>query len=438
MKKAISLLLALTMVFSLVACTKGDTPDSSNTPGTGGTPSSNEPITINFWGHQEDSWNNTFRAIGESFHEKYPNITVNFEFYPYDEYESKVQTSLISKTGDVDVYELWGGWGVDFCSTGALAQMPDSLADTVRHDAYPCTYGALEYDGKLYGMPMEFNIESGGMLVNLHLLKENNMEIPTTWDELISDAKAATVRDGNLLKVKGFDFVGWDSVPYLLCSMIMSLGGNYLNEDGTFNFTSPEAKTAFTELTTLLMKDGITDLAGLAGGDAMENYQLLYANQVLFAPRGPWTVAEGLSTFELTYGEDFVYTALPWYGPDKGFAAETGWSLAVSGKSAKQEAAFQFLEYFFSDEVLMQANVGCGQVPAKRSVAQSPELLEKMPFLEPLVGILDDAQFIGYFNTDVFKETVNNVFTDYCTGGIYGSVDEALIDLNTKCNEKLA
>ena len=440
MKKILCLILALVMLFTLVACAKPDTPTKPDTPANPDTPAepagSGEAVELTFWGHQENSWNESYLRIGEEFHKANPDITIKFEFFPYDEYEAKVLASLSSKGAGADVYELWGGWGVDFCSTGALAQMPDAMAKEVMDDAYPSTYGALEYEGHLYGLPLEFNIEIGAMLVNLKLLKDAGIEVPTTWDELIADAKVLKQGEGESMAVKGFDFVGWDSTPYLFTSMILSKGGNYLNDDGSFNFTSDIAKEAFTTLTDYVLKDGITNLAGLTGGDDMENYQLLFADQVAMCPRGPWTIAEGTGTFGLKIGEDFDYVALPWYGDQAAFCNETGWSVAVNGSSAKQEAAFKFLDYLYSDEVLLAHNIACAQIPSKRSVAEDPALLDSMPFLAPLIPILGKSQFIGFFNTDLFKEAINNTFTDYCSGA-YASIDDALADLEAQCNENL-
>ncbi len=432
MKKLLSLVLVLAFVLSVSACTP-TVPGTKDNP-TGGT-AGGANVELVIWGHQEESWNNSYRAIADAFMADNPDIKIKYEFFPYDEFESKVQTSLISKSGGADIYEIWGGWGVDYASTGALAAMPDAMGDEIRNDAYPSTYGALEYDGKLYGMPMEFNIECGGLLVNNKLLAANGLTVPTTWDDLIAEAKKAVVTENGIMTTKGFDFVGWDGVPYLFTSMILSQGANYLNEDGSFNFTSSEAKKAFSTLADLVLKDGVTDLSGLTDDSGLEGYQQLFADQAVFVPRGPWSIAEGISTFGLTYNEDFSYVPMPWYSDKAGFAAETGWSFAVNASSDKQEAAFRFLEYFFSDSVIMQNNVACGQIPAKKSVAQSAEYLEQFPFAEPLVGILDKAQFIGYFNTDQFKEIVNAVFLDYCTGGIYASVDDAMAALETKLSE---
>lgn len=432
-RRICALALAALMLLALCACGQAASASTSAAAGSGSAAASagsDEPVTLTFWGHQQDTWNASYQAIADSFHEKYPNITIQYEFYPYDEFESKVQTSLISKTGGADIYELWGGWGVDFAPTGALAPMPDAMAEEVRSDAYPCTYGALEYDGKLYGMPQEFNIECGGLLVNKTLLDANGFQVATTWDELMTQAKAVTKHDGDVYSVKGFDPVNWDGIPYLFTSMILSQGGQYLNDDGTFNFTSPEAIKAFTELTGLY--GTTTDLLGLTGGEGLEGYQQLFSGEVLYVPRGPWAVADGVSTYGAQYGTDFDYVSMPWYGDKPAFAAESGWAIGVNASSPHQDAAWKFLDYFFSDDVILSHNVACGQIPAKKSVAQDPAFVEKMPYAKPLVGILDDAQFIGYFNTDKFKEAINNVYVDYCTTKTYASAEDAMKALEGK------
>ena len=424
MKKLIVLIISLFMLTSLVGCSGGDTNET-------------ETIKLTFWGHQNEAWNESYRAIGASFMADNPGIEITFEFFPYDQFESKVQTSLISKEGGADMYEMWGGWGVDFASTGALAAMPDAMAADVIDHVYPSTIGALMFEGKLYGLPLEFNIENGGMLVNTQILKDNNVSVPTTWNELVSAGMKMTKVEGGIMTQKGFDFVNWDSVPYLFLSMILSQGGEYMDANGKFTLQTPEAKAALQELHDLVVVDKVTDLEGLVGGGDLEGFQQLFAGRNGIVPRGPWVISEGVVSFGLELGVDFDYVAMPWFGEKVAFAAETGWALSVNGNSAQQEAAYKFLEYFYQDEQLLAHNVAAAQIPAKISVAQDPELLTLMPFAAPLVGILDDAQFIGYFNTDQFKEAVNNTFVDLVMGTI-PSVDEALASLEEHLNTNVA
>ena len=420
MKKLALIILSLVMLTSLVGCSGSDASDS-------------ETIKLTFWGHQNEAWNESYRQIGESFMAENPGIEITFEFFPYDQFESKVQTSLISKEGGADIYEMWGGWGVDFASTGALAKMPDTMAKDVIEHVYPSTIGALMYEGNLYGLPLEFNIENGGLLVNKQLLKDNNVNVPTTWNELVSVGSKLSKVEGGIMTQKGFDFVNWDSVPYLFLSMILSTGGEYLDANGKFTLQTPQAKAALQELYDMVVVDKVTDLEGLVGGGDLEGFQQLFAGRNALVPRGPWVISEGVGSFGLEYGVDFDYVEMPWFGDKVAFAAETGWALSVNGSSAQQEAAYKFLEYFYQDEQLLAHNVAAAQIPAKISVAQDPELLELMPFAKPLVGILDDARFIGYFNTDQFKEAVNNMFVDLVMGTI-PSVDEALSSLEKHLN----
>ena len=281
-RKITAVLLALSLVTGLAAC-GSESEETTTTATTAGETAEGETTTaaegaevegdLVFWGHQEESWNNSFRTIGEEFTAANPGVSMTFEFFPYDDFEGKMQTSLLSGDGGADVYEIWGGWALDFASTGSLAAMPEEISSALRDQTYEPTLGALEYDGQLYGMPFEYNIEYGGMLVNLNILNEQGLTVPTTWDEMIDGAKQATVKNGDLFEIRGFDFVNWDSVPYMFLAMILSNGGEYMTDDGTFTFQTEEAKEAFTVLTDLVLTEQVTDLTGLTGGEDLEGYQ---------------------------------------------------------------------------------------------------------------------------------------------------------------------
>ena len=428
-KRIVAIAAVMALVLGLTAC--GGSGGSS-----GG---SSDKKTLTLWTHNdEDSWNESYQSIVDGYMEEHPDVTINIESFPYDEYESKVQTALISKEGGADVYELWGGWGVDYAPSGALEQLPEDMEKDVRDNCYENTFGALESDGHLFGIPMEYNIECGGLVVNNKLMEDAGTEVPKDWDELMQAAKKGTVMKGDDVEIKGFDFVNWDGVMYLWTSMILSQGGQYLNEDGTLNVTSDEAKKAWEVLADLVTKDKVTTLSGLDDGSDIEGYQELYAGQAMMVPRGPWCLAEGANDFGLEYGKDYSYEAMPFYGDEKKFATETGWSMGVAAglDDEQKELAFDFLKYFFSDDVIMAHNLACGQIPAKKEVAQSDEYLESFPYATPLVPILEGGQFIGMFNTDVFKEEVNNVFSAYCKDQ-YESTDAALSELEKTLNKKL-
>ncbi len=427
-RKIMALSMALMMLVTSLTCT-----------GCAGKGSANDK-TLTIWTHNdEETWNASYQAIADGYMKEHPDVKITIEAFPYDEYKTKIQTALMSKKGGADIYELWGGWAADFAPTGSLAALPDDMAKEVVEDTYESTYGTLESGGKLFGIPQEFNIECGGLVVNNNLLNENGLSVPTTWDELIDNGIKGTVKsaDGEVT-VKGFDFVNEDGVMYLFTSMILSQGAEYMNADGSFNFQTPEAKKAWDELAELAMATDrqTTTLSGLDDGSDIEGYQELYAGQAMMVPRGPWCIAEGENEFDLEYGKDYSYVEMPFYGPEKRFAAETGWSMGVASDISedKQALAFDFLKYFFRDDVIIKHNIACGMIPSKKSVAQSDEFLKGFEYAAPLIDILDGGQYIGKFNTGNFKDAVNETFSLYCKDG-YESVDAAMQDLEEKCNK---
>ena len=328
MKKLLSLLLVMLV---LVGCTTSTTNNNGD----------DETINLTFWSHQTKHGIIPTRILSKLSKQKNENIKIKYENFPYDDFESKVQTSLIEGSGGADIYEIWGGWAIDFAPTGgALEEIPSALAAQVLEDTYDPTTGSLLVDGKLYGLPLEFNIESGAMIINKKIMEAKGLEVPTTWEELIEVAKAGTEMDGQNFKVKGFDFVNWDSIPYTFISMILSQGGQYLTDTGV-DFNTPEAKEAFAELTRLVTDEKVTDLEGLVGSGELEGYQALYADRVMMVPRGPWALSEGVEVFELEYGVDFDYVELPWYAEGEKFAAETGWSLAVNAQSKEKRSGYE-------------------------------------------------------------------------------------------------
>ena len=171
--------------------------------------------------------------------------------------------------------------------------------------------------------------------------------------------------------------MNWDSVPYYFLAFILQQDADYMTADGKFDVTTDAAKTAFNELATMVTEDKVTDLEGLTGGADMEGYQQLYAGRNMIVPRGPWTISEGEQSFGLKLGTDFDYADMPQYGNNQKFASENGWSLAVSSSCKEQEIALKFLEYLYQDDVMLEHNIRCTQIPAKKSLAQSEEYKKK-------------------------------------------------------------
>ncbi|WP_312692137.1 extracellular solute-binding protein [Caproiciproducens sp.] len=431
MKKFTSCALAVILSAAMLtgcgapAANTGSSPASADKSGTGVT-------TITLWSHIDVNWNPAQDKMIADFEAANPDIKVVRESFPYDEFESKTQTSLLSKEGGADVYQLWGGWAIDYSKTGAFAPVPDAYMAKVKEDSYEPVLGSFGYNGKYYGVPLEYNIEYGGLLVNTPKFKELGIQYPTTWDEMINIAKKNSSSNGAVYNLRGLDFVGWDTLPYTWLSMILSSGGSYMEGD-KFNFNNPTGVATMQKLVDYVTVDKMTNLDGLTNASETEPYQKLFTStEELMVPRGPWVVPEGINVDGLKYGQDFEYVAMPFYGSKKLFAAETGWGLAVNASSKKQEAAWKFVEFWTDPSRVLQYDIACGMLPASKTAANNPELVKAMPYMAPLVKVLDGGRFIGYFNTDKLKENVKATFIDIVNNKT--PVAEALGKLDSTMN----
>jgi multiple sugar transport system substrate-binding protein len=424
------LVLALTAVFlafSVIGCTGDDdaaTDDSAVV-------ATDDQVVLTFWTHIDNVWQEQQKQIIADFEADNPDIKIQLEAFPYDDFEAKTQTSLISHEGGADIYSLWGGWAVDYASTGAFAPVPADFVAEMKTDSYEPVLGAFEYDGNYYGVPLEFNNEYGGMLVDTPKFQELGIDYPATWEEMIEIARDNTVMRGTTFEYRGFDFPAWDALTYTWISMILSSGGQYMDGDD-FNFDTPIGVETMQTLADYIKVDKITNIDGITNAEEQEPYQWFYLGESMMVPRGPWVVPEGEAEYDLVYGEDFEFVSMPFYGSEPKFAAETGWGLAVNANSKNQEAAWKFIEFWSEKERLLEYNIATGMIPPYKSLAHDPRFVEALPYMAPIVEILDGGQFIGYFNTDVLKEGVANMFVDIIENGT--PVATAVHDLDASLN----
>lgn len=443
MKKLLSVLLAAAMLVGMLAGCSGQ---SSSTPAQQPADASQPAApaeggdeltgTLTLWTHQNPGWEPAYQADIDKFTALHPGVTIEMESFPYTDFQSKLQTSLVSGEG-ADLYVIFGSWAAQYMPTGALSKVPDELAARMDSDFFPSAKGGFTYDGAYYGLPLEYNIEYGGMLVNKHLFGDT--PYPTTWEELEKLSDEVSVRNGELMDMRGFDFVGYDGLTNMLLALILSEGGQYLEEDGkTVNLSTPEAAAAMMKMVEWIRDREWTNMDGITnyteGG-----YNALFKDNAYMTMAGPWVVSTGEENYGLTYGVDFDYVALPQPGKENKFAAETGWGIVVPEKSPQKDLAWEFLSFLAEPENLMAHNIACAQLPPCKSIADDPAYAEAMPYAAPILDMLGDGQYMGSFNTDVFKQAVNGAFIELVRDtGKYSGVEEALADIESTINAQSA
>jgi multiple sugar transport system substrate-binding protein len=382
-----------------------------STSSSAGSGSSDGKTTLQFWCHENQVWTSSYQKVAEEFEKANPDCHVEVTSYPYKVYVDKIQTALSSGENLPDIIAVWGGMAPDFIETDALAPVPDDIAEELESDYLAPTVGIYKKEGTCYGVPEEFNLEYGGMLVNKKLFDEAGLSYPTTWKEMRELSAKVAKRDGDVNTMSGIELVDTDALICNYLAMILQQGGSYYDADGNVNLATAEGIAAMKEMVSTV-KDGDNDLRHLSDGDY--DYVDVFEGKAYGAAKGPWAIAEGTDNYGLKYGEDFEYAPMPLYGEKQAFVAETGWGLIVPAKGANVDRAWDYVKFFSEPENLVQHNIACYQLPPRTSLLNSDEFKNALPEMAFILDILPYGQWFGPFNTSDFRTIFNNGFITLC------------------------
>ena len=123
---------------------------------------------------------------------------------------------------------------------------------------------------------------------------------------------------------------------------------------------------------------------------------------------------------------------MPQYGDEMAFVAESGWGLAVPANAKEKDGAWELVRFLSDPENLKELNLGCQQLPPRKTLAEDQEMMDAMPNTAFLMDILEGGQWIGPYNTTTLKETLTATFRDICENGT--DIETAL----TECSETMS
>ncbi|RUS47476.1 ABC transporter substrate-binding protein [Cohnella sp. AR92] len=203
-KKLGKLALASTAAIALVAtgCSK------DNKEGAG------ETVTITHY--TIDSPDRTFvEKLVPEFEKAHPNIKVKITKAPYEQFDSKLQSSIAAKNAP-DVTSHWGYGGfMEYYNKGMLMDLTPYLGDFKASD-YNIPEDVMniyKVDGKTYGIPLNSYVTV--MLYNKDMFDKAGLPYPPTdyedkswtFDKMVEYARKMTVDSKNLAEAQyGVDF----------------------------------------------------------------------------------------------------------------------------------------------------------------------------------------------------------------------------------------
>jgi multiple sugar transport system substrate-binding protein len=368
-------------------------------------------LNVTWWSHNNPAFVAANLDMIDRFQAGNPDVNIVYQYFPYEVFISKLQAGYNSGTV-ADMQQMFGTWVTQYAGYGLLDPVPANLAEGMADRFFEASTGAYGVNGQFYGMPKEYNLENGSMLVNPALLEEAGVtDTPTTWQELMDNAvKATKYDDQGRITQAGFLMAGNDAITFLFLAMILQQGANYWADDGVHvNFQTDAAKKAWQDETDIVTKYHVEDETSIPNSD---RYVVFFQGKGAMCMVGPWAIAVGQEEYP---DLDFNYVNLPTYaGTEYRFAAESGWGEVVNANApaANKEAAWKFIDFMAQPDNLRDWNLATYTIPSLKALQNDPAILKAAPLLQASFNVLPYGQWVGPVqDRDRFWRSIHDAFT---------------------------
>ena len=339
MKKLISILLVLAMVFSFVAVTAAD-----------------DSVTINVvtsYGGDDGNRKN-FEAAVKAYEEATGNKVNDGSATSNEDWKAKVLTDFETGSEPDVLFYFTNADAEPFVSAGKVVSIEEIRKEYPEYAAnMKDSMMAVAADGKQYSVPSSGYWEN--MFVNKKVLEDCGVAIPGpdyTWDQFLQDCET--------IKANGFTPIACSLVEvphYWFEFMVMNNGtvANHLDVPASVEDEAGQKWVKGLNDIKDLYERGFFPANTLTASDA-ETVELFNAGDAAFLIDGSWKV--GYFTQNAADLNDFAIAYVPGKGDRKASEAIGGISMGyfITTKAwndpAKREAAVKFVEYLTSDEVL--------------------------------------------------------------------------------------
>lgn len=364
MKKIFSLVLMVSMVLSLAACSADVSKDVSPAPSDSSTSANDsttspETRTLKFAALETAYGADVWKEVATAFEQKVPGVKV--EMTIDKSIEDVIGPSM--KSGEFpDVIHLAvgqpKGLTETFIKDNNLTDLTDVLAMTIPGESavvkdklvpgFTDTTITNPYnDGKTYLMPMFYS--PTGLFYNAGLFEQKGWDVPATWDEMWAL--------GDKAKADGIALFSYPTTGYFdsfFYAMLNEVGGpEFFTKAMSYSegiWQTAEATQVFDLISKLATYTEKTVPANANKDNFTKNQQLILDNKALFMPNGTWVVGE-MSKAPRADGFKWGFTALPAVqaGGDR-YSYTFFEQIWVPAKAENADLAKQFIAYLYSDE----------------------------------------------------------------------------------------
>ncbi|MCR5420173.1 MAG: extracellular solute-binding protein [Lachnospiraceae bacterium] len=390
--------------------------------------SSEEPITLRmaWWGSQ--TRHDITAEVIEMYEKENPNVKIEYEFYDFDSYFTKLKT-LVASDQVWDIFQLGGNFPEYIDKIYYINEFIDSgVVDTSKiSDAYLKI--TQDTEGNQIGLSNGLN--TYGIAYDVDMFKEAGVPLPTdtwTWDDFADAAMKIHEHTGN------FGSSGFTSSEFIAgCSTYIAQQGS-VGENSFFNleldgmgFEDAQMLTPYIEMRANLIKEGASPDAGAE----MEITDI--ENDFLVTGEAAMTWV-AVNQFPTIYdicaeeGRTLALATVPRVKSDgpSGTVIQSSQMLCVSQDSQYKEEAAKFISWFQNSVDCNNVLKGERGIPINDDVrtaleAEATDGQKEMYDYVSLVGTFETPEKINVLSPAGQDEVVDN-YRNYIQQVVAGEI----------------
>jgi multiple sugar transport system substrate-binding protein len=315
-------------------------------------------------------------ALGEF--EQLTGIKVSWEIFPEDQFRQKLAVELVAGSGTVDGFMSLTSWdGQRFMKAGWYEPIQKYLSNPALtnpqfafDDFFPNSREIATVNGTLIGVPLYPEVQL--LYYRTDVLKAKGVAVPQTMDELEAAARKLTDKANNFY---GYVTRGKRSAAvYTLAPFIFNQGGQWLDRDNRPQLTTPAALKGLEMYGRMLRESGPP---GAVNIHVYEVQDLMAQGRVAMATESSNIVSTLENPAKSKVVGQVGYARVP-RGPAGSHTPLISWAISIAAQSKNKEAAWYFLQWATSRE-MVQRQAKLKMPVARKSVWDSPEFQGSLP-----------------------------------------------------------
>jgi multiple sugar transport system substrate-binding protein len=305
-------------------------------------------------------------------------IKINWEIIYEDQLRQKLPLLLRSDPGAVDGFFTLPSWDMAaFSRAGWYQPLDKFIHSDLTHpdwnfaDFFPNILRTHQVGGEQIGVPITIELQT--LFYNKAMLATKLITPPATLDDLMAAAKALNSPNNN---VAGFVTRG-DGVQavYTLAPFIFAYGGQWLDDKGQPQFTSPGFVEGLRYYGEILRAAGPSNIVGMQWKTSYPLFQQGHAAMfsdatnfiAFFKDPEQSRIVDQVGVAPLPAGPAGIHSTLISWGP------------AIAASSKKKEASWLAIQYLTSTAMAAAALEATHMPPSRQSVYNSDLYTKSVP-----------------------------------------------------------